>query len=398
MSVAVKGPVEGKSAVLAAAHAKPFRTVEEIRVQVDDTWEPHQRLEDKLCRRFLEDGASAAGFEATKALFPFVRDSSLFEMPRSQERVPSWMTAAFYAGFEFGRLLPERVEQVLTERDVADSFRRLGILRGQIEPEEPSPYSFRFAYERIRQSQWQDVPEERIDEVLLDGLPKCLKAGAAAATFAKFDPSLVEFVERIQPDLTRPGTLVLSVHLTRAVAVGFEGPTHRQLRHPLLRLAEALYPEQPLARSVLQGFLHEALRELGVRSEAECPASEADIGRWVELAVGFGNRLVKERPAVALEAYQEMHRSGRLEGRGDSIRVREVAGSMRLADITQGVLQWFLESQGYTTAAFYGAALNQVLECADIALWIPLAMASVRRPPAVKKRKKRSAPKPRAAA
>jgi len=107
----------------------PYTTREQQLAQRHNTAAPYLRLEDDLCRAFLQAGVDPLDFEAVKLLFPFVGEAALLQVPRTQKHLTDWLYFAFLAGHDLGARHPELLADILPDYAVRDSRRRLGILQ-----------------------------------------------------------------------------------------------------------------------------------------------------------------------------------------------------------------------------------------------------------------------------
>ena len=71
--------------------AASYITKEKRLARRHDSPVPYFRLEDPLCKGFLELATDPQEFEGMKLLFPFVREMSLLRFERSKRKLPAWM-------------------------------------------------------------------------------------------------------------------------------------------------------------------------------------------------------------------------------------------------------------------------------------------------------------------
>jgi len=332
---------------------------------------PYFRLDDPFCRRFLELASVPGEFEGLKLLFPFVREMSLLRFSRTKSKVAVWMQLAFMAGHDLGRGIPEGVEDVLPGFELREAVRRVGVLQ-QCSGEEHLTFAgLQRAYARIVEAQWAKVPDENLQEVLLEAVVKSLRTGFAAGTVCHADPLRCEFVwdipERIGPGITD----IVSRALVGACREAVGQPVVRLLEHPLVRLARELYPAQASERDSVLKFLSNRLGALGAKSENECPASELDLVDWIGAGINYGRGLLDENPAV-IEAIFEDAGGKPLEDAISVVRkVVTEAGGTEPIRLLPRLKCWQQNIYGWSDPTFYGEDLARVAYFVDFAIWIP---------------------------
>ena len=332
---------------------------------------PYFRLEDSLCRRFLELAAVPSEFEGLKFLFPFVREMSLLRFPRNKNKLTVWMQLAFIAGHDLGHAVPERIEDILPGFELREAVRRVGVVQQCSGEEQLSFAGLNRACARIVEAQWAEVPEEKLEGVLLEAAIKSLRTGFAAGTVCQGDPLRCEFVWDI-PKRIGPGiTDIVSRAVVGAAYDAVGQPVSSLMEHPVLRLVRELYPVQPVERDSVLKFLRDQLLALGVKGENECPASELDLVDWVAAGINYGRNLMNNRPEI-LEAVFEDARGRRLEDAVCVVRqVVSEAGGTEPIRLLPRLKCWQQNVYGWSDPTCYGEELARVAYFVDFAIWIP---------------------------
>ena len=79
------------------------------RVQLIDQY---LKQDDVVCRAFLKQGTNPADFQAVRLFFPFLRELTACQAPRSWDRVSDCQFFAYYAGHDLGFRHPELQDDV----------------------------------------------------------------------------------------------------------------------------------------------------------------------------------------------------------------------------------------------------------------------------------------------
>jgi len=350
-----------------------FVTREEEQVRRHGSAVPYFRLQDGLCRAFLELATDPREFEGLKLLFPFVRENVLLGIPQTHGLLASWMSAAFSAGHDLGRAHAEVLEEVLPGQELPAAVRRVAVIQKCSEERCLTWAGLRRACAKVVAAQWPDVPAGRLQPVLLEALVKSLRTGFAAATAAQCDPSLCEFVWNIPEQIGASIQDIVGRASILAPLNCFGMPLSRRLEHPLLRLARELYPNHPTERDLVLGFLQRRLRELRVKGESECPGDELELLNWIACGIEYGRDIKKKHPELVRRVFQE--------AKGDRLdaAIRVVKRVVKQASVTEPVRllpqikAWQNDVYGWAEPRFYGQELARVAYFCDFAVWIPWA-------------------------
>lgn len=349
-----------------------FATREEITARRHNTGLPYFRLDDSLCKRFLELATDPGDFEGLKLLFPFVREMSLLRCERSSlAKLDVWMQLAFMAGHDLGRAHPERVEDVLRGHELQEAARRLGVLGQSAGEEHLTLDGLRRACVDIVKAKWADAPQDRVLAVFLEAVLKTLRVGFAAATSAQCDPRLCELVWDI-PDRIGEGIADIVTRVLVGAPLRSVGkPLLSLMEHPVIRLAREYYRGEPIQAEMALGFMRDRLRDLGVRSENECPTSDADLLDWVAAGLEYGRQVKIEQPELLDQMFMESGECG-LNGATSAVqRVVAEAGGTDPVRLLGPLKAWQQNVYGWAEPKFYGEALARVVYFADFAIWIP---------------------------
>jgi hypothetical protein len=346
-------------------------TREERFARRHDSPAPYFRLQDSLCKAFLQQATNPREFEGLKLLFPFVRAKSVLQPGRAVEDFPVWMHLAFLAGHDLGRAYPELLEDVVPPDELRDATHRVKMLQHHSDEPCLSPGGLQRACSIISAALLKDEPKEHVEAIWLRTILNTLRAGFAGGTIAQMDPTTSEFVGDLPP---RIGTNMRNI--VERVVIGaplnaVSQPVMALLEHPLIRLARELYPAQPLECDAVLSFYHERLSALRVHSENECPASEQDVLDWIAAALEYGRRLKVENPE-AVETIREEARGERLEGSTRVIqRVVGEAGGTDPVRLLGPLKAWQKRVYNWSEPGFYGQSLAQLVYFSDFAIWIP---------------------------
>jgi hypothetical protein len=334
---------------------------------------PYFRLDDSICRRFLELAADPREFEGLALLFPFLREMSVLRFNRAKSKLPVWMQLSFMAGHDLGRENPECVEEVLPGLELREATRRVSVLQQCSGEDHLTFCGLQRACSRIVEAQWGQVPEEKMEPVLLEAAVKSLRTGFAAGTVAQADPSRCEFVWDLPHRIGEGISDIVSRLLVGAPMIALGSPVVASLEHPLLRLARQYYPGKRMEPEVMLRFLRGQLKRLKVRSENDCPASELDLADWVSAGMDYGCRLSADHPEAVAAIFEECKDHG-LDGTLDTIRaVVARAGGTDPLRLVQSLKNWQQRAFGWAEPGFYGEELARVVYFADFAVWIPWA-------------------------
>ena len=189
--VAQETPVRGRAP---RRRATRFATREERAARKHNSPLPYFRVEDKLCRQFLEAATNPREFEGLKLLFPFERELSVLQVYREIGTVSGRMYLAFLAGHDLGKGHPELLEEVLPGREMQGAVRRVGIIKTCSGEERLRNAGLQRACGRIADDNWGNVPPEQAEGAILEATLKSLRAGFAAGTVCQADPVLCDFV------------------------------------------------------------------------------------------------------------------------------------------------------------------------------------------------------------
>jgi len=353
-----------------------FSTKEQAQARASDSLDGYWRLRDPLCAKFLHVAKDPVHFPAAKAFFPFIRAASVLQMPTSIEFLPSWLNLAFYSGFVFGENLTAEAEEILEHNRVesAEALHRLSIIRSHLGRSPATPGNLFDTFKHLCESRAKPVPADGALNALTAATFDTFKAGLAAATLAKHDPFLIEFVEGITPPLT-----ILRIPLSWRFLMSSpflawgQSPLH-SMAHPLIKVAAAHYPRSPREREIILPYFIEQLSACGQLSEEEFPAAETDIIKLVRRALEYGFHIKAHEPQRLAEVFGETGAT-QLEAVRQTIRkLVERAGGTEPAVLTDAILHWHRKAFGWREPATYGQCLERMVHCADFAIWIPWAM------------------------
>jgi len=362
-----------------------FTCAEQREVAETGSLKPYLRVDDPMCRAFLENGRDPAQFEGIRRLFPFIRTGSVYDMPRSLGTLHHWMAFAFTAGYDYGRVHPEELEVVLPREQEQEGLRRVGVLKQALGEERVTTGNLQEGFDRIVESNRQHYEGHSIHEVLAALTLRALRTGFAAATLAQTDPTLSEFLADLPDCMAGRLRSIMTRHWIKAPVRAHGSSPVRQLDHPLISMTRELHCERPSEQANMVEFMRQALTDMEMPHEDYCPGSPHDLIAWIHRGIQHGKRIQKESPERVeriLADYPEDQNRGVLK------MVRNVVRDARGTDAARllgPLIIWQQDVHGWNRADCHGDRLGQITYMIDFAIWIPWALA---RAP---KRKRRSA-------
>jgi hypothetical protein len=351
-----------------------YATREEHAARKHHTPLPYFRLEDSLCKSFLEIAKDPCEFEGIKLLFPFVREMSVLRFPRTQCSLSNWMQLAFMSGHDLGRAYPDRIEDVLPGHELRDAERRVGVLRGASGEERCSSDALARAFDVVIKANWAEVPQDQLEAVILDASLRTLRTGYAAATVSRLDPTLFEFVADV-PERIGECISDITVRLLVGAPRNAAGkPVGELLEHPLLAMAREKHPGQPVQCEAMLHFLRSQLRALAAKSENDCPMDEVAMLDWIGGGFQYGAWLKEEHPRLVDKIFDECKPQNLTGARSVVRQIVERAGGIDPARLLPQLKLWQKGVYGSDGPKFYGEALARIIYFVDFAVWIPLCL------------------------
>ncbi len=372
MSSSPSMPTPGRSSTRPAAKRRSeYSTMEEQAARKHNTPTPYFRLQDSLCKAFLQRAANQWEFDGLKHLFPFVREMSLLGFGREHRKLSVWVRSAFMAGHDLGRAHPGYLEEVLPGPALNLATHRVGVLKQCSGEECLTHVGLAHACDVVVNANWAEVPPDQQEAVLLDATLKTLRTGFAAATASRVDPAQTDWLGDIPERIGGRISDIASRLVVDAPRNAVGKPVLDLLEHPLLRLARELYPDQPIQRQTMLGFLRGQLRALGVRSENDCPASELDLLDWIAAGIQYGTWLKEERAGLVQQIFDECGPKKLEDARSVVQQVVAEAGSIDATRLLPRLKPWQKSVYDWEEPGYYGEALARVAYFSDFAVWIP---------------------------
>lgn len=354
----------------------PYATREQQLARRHDNATSYLRLDDELCRCFLDAALYPPEFEGVKFLFPFVREAALLRVPRTQQHLTDWMYFAFHAGNDLGARHPELLQDVLPDYELREARRRMGVIKLLSEHDLGTGPALHHAFERVVQSQWADTPPERMDAVYSEVALRTLRTGFAVAALAQYDPRFCDFYQLTVPDARLHFPHILWRSWMGAPADSVGRTVLERLEHPVLRIVSQLYPGRATECNKVKDFLREHLAECGAVSENDCPASDAELMDWVAAGIAYGRRIQREQPETVQRIFAGCDPES-FEGGLDTVRaVVAQAGGSDPARLLPLLKRWQKRVYGGDEPFFYGQAVERVALFVDFAIWIPWSTSS----------------------
>lgn len=328
------------------------------------------RLDNAVCREFLQLGTEPEDFEAVKRLFPYIREAAVCETPRGWEYVPDWLYLGFLAGHELGCKHPELVGVILPGEEVEEAKHRLQVLQQCAEEKRLTGRGLDRALKTVLEYKREAHPEGDVTTLICSLILRTARAGVAAGTVALSDPALAEYVAGIGELRGCKNHGPFEKALAAAPWRTFEDGAAATPWHPLLRVTRELYPEKTLEGKTVLEFLDQRLKQLGVTDEGQCPTSEIDLIDWIAAGLEFGRRAKKERPRLVAAIIKEC--AGQRLETARSVVQHVIAKAKRIESLSliRPLLEWHGGVYG-KDPHFYGQRLVRVGSMADFAVWIP---------------------------
>jgi hypothetical protein len=351
--------------------SRVFRTSEEIAAAEKTRVSPdYLRLYDPLCAAALNTRRRPAQMGAILKIFPFIRLGAVFRVPLSNDWLGDWITAAFYAGFYYGNRFPEKAVELAERALRGKNVNRLPALAHALDGQ-PATIENVGAVFNVLAEHWEPKFGETVHQHWVNSALNCAITGFTAATTAKFDPRLVDFLDQLSLPVGLSKTSLLFRVLTRSLAIA-EGKLVTELfPHPLLALAEVQYPITPIEKRTILPFFHKQLAAFGVRSENDCPAGDNDLVNWVSAALDYGQSLLTHQPHIVKQVFGEFTPEKLSSMKTMASRIRDAAGELDASRLVAPLLEWHGATFNWNKPAFYGRALTRVINLADFAIWLP---------------------------
>ena len=357
-----------------------FRTSEEDTARSTNSSRPYWRFDDTFCQQLLSAGArqpvQSDEPQFIRAFFPFYRKASVLTLPRNEESLSQWLLLAFLAGQAYGECHPTEAEALFeTDRsqlqftwDLLAALRiqlnRTGIGRGRFAS------ALKHCCERQDGTSGQGVTRQ-----IITHSQNAIWAGLFAATGARNDILQMEFLENVQRAI-RPSSLPL--HFTAVINAARDAhgrTTFGLLLHPLLDVASEKYVPTPLEGQVILKFLNDELIRFDSKGEQDCPVSDKDLLVWLEDATTFGQELMHSNNDLVAKVFVE---TGPVQMRMILKTLHKVLVRIeenRPSHIANEILRWHKNTFDWSKPKYYGEAVERIVHCVDMAIWLTWAPA-----------------------
>lgn len=293
-------------------------------------------------------------------MFPFFREASLLQMPRSRSALQCWCASAFRSGLIFASHYPDKAGEVLEAEDDLSQIRT--VVQSVILFAGPEPGLRAVAHAFSRLAAGVNLTDDQIDENTAALGQQALRAGLFAQLC---EPA---FAEQVKHEWERTNLPLHEQALINAVSRAQEQSVYAQLRHPLLHIAAENYSTTPLAGQAILGFFNRQLIRFGVKSENDCPVDDYAIAQWIECGIEFGREMSDSEQVKAIVA--ELGETRIAEIRYINHGVLQRVGDVSLLNLARAVLWWFNSAFPDRLPHYYGSQLDRVVRCADFAIWL----------------------------
>ena len=183
----------------------------------------------------------------------------------------------------------------------------------------------------------------------------------------------MEFLENVQRAI-RPSSLPL--HFTAVINAACDAhgrTTFGLLLHPLLDVASEKYVPTPLVGQVILKFLNNELIRFDSKGEQDCPVSDKDLLVWLEDATTFGQELMHSNNDLVAKVFVE---TGPVQMRPILKTLHKVLVRIeenRPSHIANEILRWHKNTFGWSKPKYYGEAVERIVHCVDMAIWLTWA-------------------------
>ena len=355
-----------------------FRTSEEVAARSTDSSGSYWRFDDPFCQQVLKTGAEtiirSGEPQFMGTFFPFYRKASVLALPRNEELLPRWLLLAFLAGQAYGDRHPNEVEELFeTDRSqLQASWDLLGALKSQLDNTGIGRGRFASALEHCCERQ-NRTSGQAITQQIITHSQTAIWAGLLAATGAKNDILQMEFLENVQLAIRSSG---LPHHMRAIISAALDAHNRSALDlllHPLLDITIDKYIPTPLEGQVILKFLNDELIRFDSKSEQDCPVSDKDLLAWVEDATTYGQELMRSNNELIAKVFNE---TGQVQMRTILKTIHKVLVRIeesRPAHIVNEILRWHKNTFGWSKPKYYGEAVERIVDCVDMAIWLTWA-------------------------
>ncbi|HEV2330739.1 MAG TPA: hypothetical protein VGY56_18315 [Verrucomicrobiae bacterium] len=326
----------------------------------------YYRCDDPLCsllfRMLMDDKGQFA-----REFFPFYRKMSVLAFPQIEASFPVWLMLAFASGQVYGGHFPKLADDLFeNDRPQAQSaWDMLAALRRRLE-------GTRITWVKLAKA-LNDCVGNGCDQKMTKVI-ECLQtatcAGLLASTTARNDILQMDFLEQVQQS-TRPSKL--PIHFTAAINGPLVAHGRRALDlmlHPLLDVAFEKYVPTPLEGHVILKYLNQELHRFNSKGEQECPVDSRNLVKWIADAMTYARTLADTDGDLLAKVFVE---TGQSQLRVVLKILQEVSFGIEENSpqcITDVILRWHESMFGWREPEYYGQALERIVHCVDMAIWL----------------------------
>jgi hypothetical protein len=329
----------------------------------------YYRCDDPLCKLLHRMSRKENGTFASE-FFPFYRKMSVFAFPQTNEFIPQWLLLAFATGQAYGNRFPKLAEDLFeSDRPQAQlAWDVLASLRRRLDGTRINWVKLAKALnDCVRNgSAWKKAN-------VIECLQRATWAGLSASTTARNDILQMDFLEEVQNSIR---SSKLPLHFTAAINGPLVSHGRRALDlmlHPLLDVACEKYVPTPLEGRVILTYLNQELHRFGSHGEQECPASNRDLLKWVADATTYALELAEANSDLLSDVFDE---TGQPQLRMVLKILQNVSariGAKSAPLILKSILEWHEDMFGWREPDYYGQALDRIVHCVDMAIWLAWA-------------------------
>ena len=329
----------------------------------------YYRGDDPLCGLLFQLLTSDEGHFASE-FFPFYRKMSVFGFPQNDELFPEWLMLAFASGHSYGERLPKMAEDLFeNDRSQAQSaWDMLAGLRRRLDGTRINWVNLAKALKDCSGSVKDSSNREMIK--VLEQLQNATWAGLAAATTARNDIMQMDFLEQVRQSIRASK---IPLHFTAVICAPPDAHNRRALDlmlHPLLDVASEKYISTPLEGRVVLKYMNEELHRFDAKGEQECPTGSRDLLKWIAGATTFARELAETNSELLAKVFYE---TGQPQLRVVLKILQNVSagiGENRAPLILNSILEWHEDMFGWCEPDYYGQALERIVDCVDMAIWL----------------------------
>jgi hypothetical protein len=326
----------------------------------------YYRCNDPLCKLLYQMSQKKNGRFASE-FFPFFRKMSAFAFPQNNEFIPQWLLLAFATGQAYGDHFPKLADELFeSDRPQAQfAWDMLAALHRRLD-------GTRINWVELAKA-LNDCVGSRSDEEkarLIECLQRATWAGLSASTTARNDILQMDFLERVQKSIRASK---LPLHFAAAINGPLVAHSRRAsdlMLHPLLDVASEKYVPTPLEGHVVLKYLNRELQRFNCKGEQECPTSDRDLLQWIADAMTYARKLADTDSDLLARVFIETGQPHLRVVLKILQRLWSGIEENNPESIMDAILLWHEGMFGWREPGYYGQAVERIVHCVDMAIWL----------------------------